>query len=31
MLDINYGQILEALNDKTDTDLGNLSTDGKGE
>lgn len=29
MPDIDYGQILEALNDKTDRDLGNLSTEGR--
>lgn len=29
MQDIDYGQILEALNDKTDRDLGNLSAEGR--
>ena len=29
MPDINYGEILEALNDKADRDLGNLSTEGR--
>ena len=29
MPDIDYGQILEALNDKTDRDLGNITNDGK--
>ena len=29
MQDIDYGQILEALNDKTDRDLGNLSVEGR--
>ena len=29
MSDINYGEILEALNNKTDRDLGNLSTEGR--
>lgn len=29
MSDINYGNILEALNDKTDRDMGNLSNAGK--
>ena len=29
MPDIDYGQILEALNDKTDRDLGNLSAEGR--
>lgn len=29
MPDIDYGEILEALNDKSDRDLGNVTTEGK--
>ena len=29
MVDINIGAITEALNDKTDRDLGNLSAEGR--
>jgi len=29
MPDIDYGEILESLNDKTDRDLGNLSAEGR--